>query len=154
MNHKRSNTFIALLEGLDSVYDSTPGRETVSTLTHSLQTAQRALMASYEDEADRELVVCALLHDSFRLLAPESHGEAVAIALSDCISPNRVSILTTHSAWQYDAINGTNQHEKYKSCVWYEEACRFSEWDSASFDANKSVLSLDYFRRLIEEVVD
>lgn len=147
---RRSETYISLLKDLDNTYDSTPGRHLVSALTHSVQTAQRALAAN----ADREMVVCALLHDAFRLIAPETHGEAIAIALSDCISLERMLILVTHSEWQHDAIHGTNRHERYRSCNWYEDACRFGEWDASSFDVDEPAPNVENFRLMLEEVLD
>lgn len=143
---KRSATFLQLLEGLADERDATPGRDDVSALTHSLQTADRAIMA----DADDELILCALVHDAFRVLSPTHHGEALALALSDRLSINRQAILESHSIWQGDLVHGREQHLRYQRQPWYAEACRFAEWDAASFDPGYETPDLKRFRSWLE----
>ena len=69
---------LSLLEGLR---EASSGYR-VDRLTHSLQTATRAL----RDEADEESVVCALLHDIGDLHAPDNHAAFAATILAPYVS--------------------------------------------------------------------
>ena len=56
----------------------------ITRLEHSLQTATRA----YNDKADEEMVVAALLHDIGDELAPLNHSEYAAAVLKPYITKN------------------------------------------------------------------
>ena len=65
--------FLKFMKGLNSNFR----RLQISRLEHSLQTATRA----YNDNADEEMVVAALLHDIGDELAPLNHSEYAAAVL-------------------------------------------------------------------------
>ena len=68
----------------------------VDLYEHGLQTATRA----YEDGADVEQVVVALLHDIGELLSPVAHGEVAAGLLRPYISAENYWILMHHEVFQ------------------------------------------------------
>jgi predicted HD phosphohydrolase len=146
---KRSEQFCHLLEGLQDVYDS-GDRAAVDQYEHSLQVATRAVRAG----ADTEFVVVAMLHDVFRILAPATHGEAIAEALGDRLSTDRYHILAFHGVWQHDVVHGTNHTEDYKHESWYADACRLGQWDADSFDPTYPSLDISELMPFLEEFVD
>ena len=55
---------------------------------------------AYQDGADEEMVVCALLHDIGEVLSPSNHGEIVAGILKPYISEKMHWILGHHEIFQ------------------------------------------------------
>ena len=68
----------------------------VSRLEHSLQTATRA----FNDKADEEMVVAALLHDIGDELAPMNHSEYAAAVLKPYVSKKTHWIIEKHGEFQ------------------------------------------------------
>lgn len=145
----RSDLFLRLLADLRVVHDA-GDRGRVDQLEHSLQMATRADRAG----ADDELVVVALLHDVFRVLAPAAHGPALALALSDRLTRDRVEILAHHSAWQHDAVHGSEQVLEFHGESWWVDACRFGAWDAASFSPGYDTLPLTVFTERVRALLD
>ena len=68
----------------------------ISRLEHSLQTATRA----FNDKADEEMVVAALLHDIGDVLAPLNHSEYAAAVLKPYVSEKTHWIIQKHGEFQ------------------------------------------------------
>ncbi len=66
----------------------------ITRLEHSLQTATRA----YNDKADEEMVVAALLHDIGDELAPLNHSEYAAAVLKPYVSKKTHWIVQKHNS--------------------------------------------------------
>lgn len=146
----RSGLYLLLLDRLRGVYDDGQ-RNRVDQYAHSLQVATRAANAG----ADTHWIVAALLHDVFRILAPATHGEAVAEALADRLPNNSCLVLATHGIWQHDVVHGTALAPMmYGRAPWYGDACRFAEWDAASFDPGFVTHPLTQFVPLVREILD
>ena len=68
----------------------------ITRLEHSLQAATRA----YNDKADEEMVVAALLHDIGDELAPLNHSEYAAAVLKPYVSKKTHWIIEKHGEFQ------------------------------------------------------
>lgn len=145
----RSAYFLGLVDDLRHVRDG-GARACVDQREHSVQCATRAVL----DGADDELVCVALLHDAFRVVAPATHGEALAEAIGDRLTPGRVAVLRHHSAWQHDALNGTRRAEAYIHRGWYADGCALGRWDAASFEAGYPALPLSWFADRVRALLD
>jgi len=93
----------------------------VSRLEHSLQAASRA----YEDGADEELVVAALIHDLGDELAPFNHAQFAASIIRPYVRPEVTWIINMHGVFQYyyylDKLGGDrNQRDRYRDHPWYQ----------------------------------
>jgi len=126
----RAGLLRVLLGDLDTHRDPNPARWGVTSLTHSRQTATRAL----RDGATSEWIAVALLHDVLHTLAPATHPEAVAVLLADRLSADACAVLACHGEFQHDQIHGTHRTDRHKQHGWYSAAVRFAEWDRLSFD--------------------
>ena len=83
---------LAAIQRLDHSLQGYP----VSRLTHSLQTATRAL----QDGADDELIVAALIHDVGDELAPYNHAEIAAGIIRPYVRPEVSWIVEQHGLFQ------------------------------------------------------
>ncbi len=126
----------------------------VSRLTHSLQTASRALT----DGADEELVVAALLHDVGDDLAPYNHAAIAAAILRPYVRAEVTWIVEQHGLFQtyyYAHHLGGDRYarEKLKGHPWYEACAAFCErWDQASFDPDYPTRPLEVFEPMVRRV--
>lgn len=127
----------------------------VSRLTHSLQSATRAL----NDGRDDEYVLVALLHDIGDELAPYSHSEMAAAIVRPFVSEKLYWIIKTHGIFQmyyYAHLTGGNQHarERYRDHPWFDEAVEFCElYDQNCFDPDFPTRTLEDFKPLLERVL-
>ena len=128
----------------------------VDRLDHSLQTATRAL----RDDADEELVVCALLHDIGESLGPINHGEVVAAILRPFISEQNHWVLEHHPLFQtyfYGQHLGLdpNARDEYRDHPYYEACVDFtSRWDEVSFDPDYDWEPIETFEPMVRRVLD
>ena len=126
----------------------------INRLEHSLQTATRA----FNDKADDEMVVAALLHDIGDELAPLNHSEYAAAVLKPYVSEKTHWIVEKHGEFQmyyyaHHLGGNKNQREKYKGHKYYNDTVYFCEnWDQKSFDPNFKSLSLQEFKPLIKKI--
>lgn len=145
----RSAYFLGLVNDLRHVHDA-GARACVDQREHSVQCATRAVL----DGADDEMVVVALLHDAFRVLAPATHGEALAEAIGDRLSPGRAEVLRHHSVWQHDAVHGTRRAEAFAGEAWYADACALGRWDADAFEVGYPSLALPWFTERVRALLD
>ena len=126
----------------------------INRLEHSLQTATRA----FNDKADDEMVVAALLHDIGDELAPLNHSEYAAAVLKPYVSEKTHWIVEKHGEFQmyyyaHHLGGNKNQREKYKGHKYYNDTVYFCEnWDLKSFDPNFKSLSLQEFKPLVKKI--
>ena len=121
---------------------------------HSLQTATRAL----RDEADEELVVCALLHDIGDPIAPLNHSELVAAIMRPYVSEQNYWLLKHHGVFQgYYYFHHLGQdrdaRERYRGHPYFEVTADFCErWDQVSFDPAYDTLPLEAFEPMVRRL--
>lgn len=127
----------------------------VDRFEHSLQTATRAL----RDDADEEMVVCALLHDIGDDLAPANHAEIAAGILEPFIDPLNTWMIRHHELFQgyhYRAFYGQNPHarDQFSDHPAYARTVYFCDhWDQTSFDPDYDTLPLEAFVPMVERVM-
>ena len=142
-----------VLESLRKLDHSLEGYP-VSRLTHSLQTASRALA----DAADEELVLAALLHDIGDELAPYNHAEIAAGILRPYVRAEVTWIVEQHGLFQtyyyaHHLGGDRNQRERLRAHRWYEACAAFCErWDQASFDPQYPTRPLSDFEPLVRRI--
>jgi predicted HD phosphohydrolase len=139
-----------VLEGLRKLNHSLEGYP-VSRLEHSLQAATRA----WQDDADEELVVAALVHDIGDELAPYNHAELAAAILRPYVRPEVTWIVEHHGLFQtyyYAHHMGGDRYarERLKDHPWYAACASFCErWDQVSFDPEYRSRPLTDFESLV-----
>ena len=85
---KRVIQWLKMMDG-DSPYR-------ISRLQHCLQTATRA----EKDGADKETIVCALLHDIGDVISPSNHSQVSAALLRPYVSEKNYWIVLNHGLFQ------------------------------------------------------
>jgi predicted HD phosphohydrolase len=126
----------------------------VSRLTHSLQTATRAL----RDGADEELIVAALIHDVGDELAPYNHAELAASIIRPYVRAEVSWIVEQHGLFQtyyYVHHNGGDRfmRDRYRGHPWYESCAAFCHrWDQSSFDPDYPTLPLETFEPYVQRI--
>ena len=138
------------VRALDHSLDGYP----VSRLTHSLQTATRAL----NDGADDDMVVAALIHDVGDLLAPYNHAAISAAILKPYVRPEVTWIVEQHGLFQsYYYVHhfggDRNARDRYRDHPWYKSCENFcAKWDQSSFDPTFPTLPLSAFEPAVGRV--
>lgn len=126
----------------------------ITRLEHSLQTATRA----YQDKAETEMVVAALIHDIGDNLCPYNHAEFATAILRPYVSEKCAWVIEKHALFQkyyYSHHNGgnRNQRDKYKTHVFYQDCVDFCEnWDQASFAPDYKSHNLEFFAPMVKEI--
>ena len=126
----------------------------ISRLEHSLQTATRA----FNDKADEEMVVAALLHDIGDELAPLNHAEYAAAVLKPYVSEKTHWIVANHGIFQmyyyaHHLGGNKNARDKFKGHKYFNDTVKFCEnWDQKSFDPNYKSLSLKDFEPYVKKI--
>ena len=126
----------------------------ITRLEHSLQTATRA----YNDNADEEMVVAALLHDIGDELAPMNHSEYAASILKPYVSEKTHWIIEKHGEFQmyyyaHHLGGNRNKRDDYKDHKYYNDTINFCEkYDQNSFDPNYKSLPLEFFRPIVKKI--
>lgn len=121
---------------------------------HSLQSATLA----YEDGADEEVVVAALLHDIGDVVAPWNHGEVAAAILKPYVSEKTWWIVNHHCLFQgyyYNHLMGGDRfaREKYRDHPYYEDAVYFCHnYDQNAFDPKYEYKPLEFFEPMVRRV--
>jgi predicted HD phosphohydrolase len=126
----------------------------VTRLTHSLQTATRAMREGMNDD----WVVSALLHDIGDGLAPENHSEIAAGILRPFVSADCLWTIEHHGEFQmyyYGHHYGwdRNQRDQYRGHEFYDVCDHFcAAWDQTSFDPDYDTEPLATFVPAVERV--
>lgn len=126
----------------------------VSRLTHSLQSATRAL----NDGADIEMVVAALVHDIGDELAPENHSQLAAAIIRPYVRAEVTWVVNMHGIFQQYFYGehldvDPNARDQYRDHPWFDACADFCErWDQASFDPDYPTLPLEAFEPMVREI--
>ena len=128
----------------------------VDRLTHSLQTATRAL----RDDQDEEYVVCALLHDVGEALGPFNHGEVAAAVLRPFVSHAHYWMLAHHPVFQVYFFGqhlglDPNERDEFITSPYYDLTVEFTtRYDQVSFDPDYRSEPIGTFEPMVRRVLD
>ena len=148
--NQTADRILKFMGGLDSTLEGYK----ITRLEHSLQTATRA----FNDKADEEMVVAALLHDIGDELAPLNHSEYAASILKPYVSEKTHWIIEKHGEFQmyyyaHHLDGNRDQRDKYKGHKYYKDTVDFCEnWDQKSFDPNFRSMSLKEFEPFVKKI--
>lgn len=141
---------LAMLKSLDEDWTPYP----INRYQHCLQSATRA----FEDGAEEEIVVAALIHDIGDILSPYNHGELAAAMVRPYVSEKTRWIIEHHCVFQGYYYNhhlggDRNAREKYKDSPYYEDCKYFCHtYDQAAFDPDYPSKPLDFFEPMLRRV--
>jgi predicted HD phosphohydrolase len=139
---------LKLLEGDDGGFP-------VDRLTHSLQTATRALRAG----RDEEYVVCALLHDIGDTLGSFNHPDVAAAILKPFISDANFWMVQNHGIFQgyyffHHLGMDRNMRDQLAASPYYDQTAEFCElFDGPAFDAKAETLPLSAFEPMLRRLM-
>jgi predicted HD phosphohydrolase len=126
----------------------------ITRLGHSLQAASRA----WNDGADVDWVVCALLHDIGDIYAPYNHDEYAATILRPFVREQCAWVVQTHGDFQmlyyaHHVGGNPNKREAFRGNPYFDDCAEFCErWDQNSFDPVYETRALEFFAPLVHEV--
>ncbi len=149
-NAELVDRLLAQLRLLDEEWTPYP----INRYQHSLQSATRA----YDDGADEETVVAALLHDIGDVVAPYNHGEVAAAILKPYVSEKTHWIVKHHCVFQgyyYNHHYGgdRNAREKYRDSPYFEDCVYFCHnYDQNAFDPEYDSKPLEFFIPMLRRV--
>ena len=138
---------LKLLEGEDGGFP-------VDRLTHSLQTATRAL----RDGRDDEYVVCALFHDVGDTLGCYNHFDIAAAVLKPFVSEPNLWMVQHHGIFQgyyfFHHIGlDRDLRERFRGHPHFERTAEFCAlYDNPAFDPKAETLPLAAFDPLVRRV--
>ncbi|PYC11788.1 HD domain-containing protein [Pseudomonas mosselii] len=141
---------LAHLRLLDGDFGGFP----IDRLSHSLQTATRAL----RDGRDEEYVVCALLHDIGDTLGSYNHPDIAAAILKPFVSAENLWMIEKHGIFQgYYFFHhlGMDRHlrEQFSDHPQYQRTIEFcARYDAAAFDPEYPSLPLSFFEPMMERL--
>jgi predicted HD phosphohydrolase len=126
----------------------------VDRLTHSLQTATRAL----RDGRDEEYVVCALLHDVGDTLGSFNHADVAAAIVKPFVAEENHWMVEQHAIFQgyyfFHHIGADrDMRERFRGHRWFahtEEFC--ARYDGPAFDPKAETLPLEAFEPMVRRV--
>ena len=148
-----SGTADRLLKALVTLDESMSGYK-ITRLGHSLQSATRA----WNEGADVDWVVSALLHDIGDIFAPYNHDEYAASILRPFVREQCTWVVEKHGDFQmlyYGHHVGGNQHKRdaYAGHMYFDDCAAFCErWDQASFDPDYKTEPVEFFTDMTRKV--
>ncbi len=148
-----SGTADRLLKALVTLDESMSGYK-ITRLGHSLQSATRA----WNEGADVDWVVSALLHDIGDIFAPYNHDEYAASILRPFVREQCTWVVEKHGDFQmlyYGHHVGGNQHKRdaYAGHMYFDDCSAFCErWDQASFDPDYKTEPVKFFTDMTRKV--
>ncbi len=142
-----------VLSMLDELKDVQRGYQ-VNRYVHSLQSATLA----YDDGADEETIVAALLHDIGDHISPENHSALAASVLQPYVSERMWWIVHHHGLFQgyyfwhhygmdRNARDAYRDHPYYADCI---EWC--DKYDQCAFDPAFPAKPLSFFEPMVRWV--
>ena len=149
-----SLTYERIIEELTRQGKNTMEGYKITRLDHGLQSATRA----YNDGADIDWIVGALLHDIGDGLAPQNHDRFSAEVVRPYVRDEITWVIEHHGIFQmiYYAHHygwDKNARDKFKDNIHFQTCADFCErWDQKSFDPEYENKDLDFFKPLIKEV--
>ena len=149
-----SLTYERIIEELTRQGKNTMEGYKITRLDHGLQSATRA----YNDGADIDWIVGALLHDIGDGLAPQNHDRFSAEVVRPYVRDEITWVIEHHGIFQmiYYAHHygwDKNARDKFKDNIYFQTFADFCErWDQKSFDPEYENKDLDFFKPLIKEV--
>ena len=126
----------------------------VTRLGHSIQSATRA----FNDGADVDWIVSALLHDIGDIYAPYNHDEYAAAILRPFVREQCAWVVEKHGDFQmvyygHHVGGNPNKRDAFKSHPYFDDCAEFCErWDQSSFDPNYNSQPLSFFTGMVHEV--
>jgi len=151
---ERVDKILELLKDLD---DDDHNVAHVTRFVHSLQTATRA----YEDGADEETIVAALLHDvgdNVATIMSEDHSEIAARILRPFVSEKTHWVVQHHGIFQgyyylHHFGSDRNLRDKFKSSPHYQDCVDFChKYDQVAFDPNYEFKPLEFFEPMVRRI--
>jgi predicted HD phosphohydrolase len=127
----------------------------VDRLTHSLQTATRAM----RDGRDEEYVVCALMHDIGDLMGPANHADVGAVIMKPYVSEANCWMMDKHGVFQgyyFFHLIGLDREmrEQYRGHPHFEHCAQFCHlYDQSSFDPDYDTAPLEAFEPMLRRVI-
>ena len=134
--------------------DGDDGGFPVDRLTHSLQTATRAL----RDGRDEPYVVCALLHDIGDTLAPYNHFDLAAAIVQPFVSEADAWMVRHHGIFQgyyffHHLGLDRDLRDQFRAHPHFERTAEFCElYDNPAFDPRAPTLPLSEFEPMVRRV--
>jgi len=126
----------------------------ITRLGHSLQSATRA----FEDGADIDWIVSALLHDIGDIYAPYNHDEYAATIIRPFVREQCSWVVEKHGDFQLTYYGhhigaNPNKREAYNDHPYFEDCAVFCErWDQSSFDPDFENRPVEFFKPMVEKV--
>jgi len=126
----------------------------VTRLGHSIQSATRA----FNDGADVDWIVSALLHDIGDIYAPYNHDEYAAAILRPFVREQCAWVVEKHGDFQmvyygHHVGGNPNKRDAFKGHPYFDDCAEFCErWDQSSFDPNYNSKPLSFFTGMVKEV--
>ncbi len=126
----------------------------VTRLGHSIQSATRA----FNDGADVDWIVSALLHDIGDIYAPYNHDEYAAAILRPFVREQCAWVVEKHGDFQmlyygHHVGGNPNKRDAFKGHPYFDDCAEFCErWDQSSFDPNYNSKPLSFFTGMVQEV--
>ena len=149
-----SLTYERIIEELTRQGKNTMEGYKITRLDHGLQSATRA----YNDGADIDWIVGALLHDIGDGLAPQNHDRFSAEVVRPYVRDEITWVIEHHGIFQmiYYAHHygwDKNARDKFKDNIYYKSCSDFCErWDQSCFDPNYKYEPREFFEPMIREV--
>ncbi len=126
----------------------------INRYQHCLQSATRA----YNDGADEEMIIAALLHDIGDIVSPYNHGEMAAAILKPYVSKRVHWIVANHCIFQgyyYNHYLGgdRNARDRFKDHPWYDDCVYFCHnYDQNAFDPDYETKPLEFFEPMVHRL--
>lgn len=126
----------------------------VNRYQHSLQAATRA----FEDGAEEEIVVAALLHDLGDTLSPYNHSQLAAAILKPYVSERTWWIVHHHGVFQayyyaHHLGGDRNARDRFRDSPHYQACVDFChKYDQAAFDPDYRSKPLAFFEPMVRRI--
>ena len=147
-------TYERILEELERQGNNTLEGYRITRLEHGLQSGTRA----FNEGADIDWIVGALLHDIGDALAPQNHDRFSAEVVRPYLREEVTWVIEHHGIFQmiYYAHHygwDKNARDRFKDNIYFQSCSDFCErWDQTAFDPNYDSKPLKFFKPMIKEV--